>query len=281
MNEHIPPKTVPVDGHTLAYTVTGQGPPLILLHGFGAQGWMWEHQQEALAHHCRVYTLDLLGYGYSDRPKIEYTPDVFIDSVKGCMSALDINRATFIGNSMGAGIAMGMALKYPRLTDRIILIGGFPKGAREKMALTPYRIFLNFEPVFLLRIGFYFSGKGILRSILEKLVVDKSLITDAVVDRAYQFRKLPGSAHSLFSSRNNLRQWETHYAPRISEISTPTLVMWGTHDPLFPLAVGKELHRQIPNSAFLPIEDSGHLTMWEKPQETNTAIVEFLLGTTA
>lgn len=276
--DRIQPKAVMVDGHQLVYTVVGEGPPMILLHGFGGQGWMWEYQQEALAQHFTVYTLDLLGYGYSDRPDVAYTTDLFIDSVKGFMAELDIARATLIGNSLGAGVAMGMALNYPRLTDKIVLIGGFPQGISKKAALRAYRVFLNFEPVFLLRIGFYFAGKDLLRSTLENLVVDKSLITDDVTDRAYRFRTFAGSAHVLFSTRNNIRRWEEHYAPRITEITTPTLVIWGTHDPLFPLPVGEELHQQIPNSTFVTIDNAGHLAMWEKPQETNAAILGFLLG---
>ena len=276
----VQPKAVIVDGHQLIYTVIGEGPPIILLHGFGAQGWMWEYQQEALAQHFSVYTLDLLGYGYSDRPDIAYTPDLFIDSVKGFMSELNIAQATLIGNSLGAGVAMGMTLKYPHLTDKIILIGGFPQGASEKAALMAYRIFLRFKPSFLLRIGFSLSGKSFLRSTLKNLVVDKSLITDDVTDRAYRFRTFAGSAHVLFSTRNNIQRWENHYAPRISEITTPTLIMWGTRDPLFPLPVGEELHQQIPHSMFLAIENAGHLTMWEKPEATNSAILEFLLSAT-
>ncbi len=274
----IQPKAIEVDGHQLVYTVTGDGPPVILLHGFGAQGWMWEYQQETLAKHFTVYTLDLLGHGYSDRPHIAYTPDLFIDSVKGFMSALEMTRATLIGNSLGAGVAMGMALNYPHLADKLVLIGGFPQGVSEKAAMMAYRVFLRFEPVFLLRIGFHLSGKALLRLTLEKLVVDKSLITDAVIDRAYRFRTFSGSAHALFSSRNNIRRWEEHYAPRIPEITAPTLVMWGMDDPLFPLAVGEELHQQIPNSEFQVIKDAGHLAMWEKPQETNAAILKFLLS---
>ncbi|HIA14363.1 MAG TPA: alpha/beta hydrolase [Nitrospirales bacterium] len=274
----IQPKAITVDGYQLVYTVTGNGPPIILLHGFGAQGWMWEYQQEALAKYFTVYTLDLLGHGYSDRPHIAYTPDLFIDSVKGFMTELEMTRATLIGNSLGAGVAMGIALNYPHLTDKLVLIGGFPQGVSEKAALMAYRVFLRFEPVFLLRIGFHLSGKGLLRSTLEKLVVDKSLITDDVIERAYKFRKLAGSAHALFSSRNNIRRWEEHYAPRIPEITTPTLVVWGTEDPLFPIPVGEELHQQIPNSKFRGIKGAGHLTMWEKPEETNAAILEFRLG---
>ncbi len=275
----IQPKAVVINGHQLIYTVTGEGPPIILLHGFGAQGWMWEYQQEALAHHFSVYTLDILGYGYSDRPNIAYTPDLFVNSVKGFMSKLDIDQATLIGNSLGAGIAMGMALKYPHLTDSIVLIGGFPQRVKEKVSLPSYRAFLRFKPEFLLRIGFSLSGKRLLRSTLESLVVDKSLITNDVINRAYQFRTFSGSAHSLFSTRNNLQQWEEHYAPLISEIETPTLILWGTDDPLFPLPVGEELHHQIQNSSFLPIKNAGHLPMWEKPKETNLSIIKFLLPT--
>jgi len=269
-------KTTTINRHELAYTVTGTGPPIILLHGFAAQGWMWEHQQSDLAKKFTVYTIDLLGHGYSDRPHIAYTPDVFIDSIKEFISALNLTDPILIGNSMGAGIAIGMAVKYPQVTQKIVLIGGFPQGVREKVALRSYRVFLQFKPEFILRIGAYFSGKSFLRRTLEKLVIEKSLITDDVVDRAYQFRTFPGFSRVLFSIRNNLWQWEEKYAPQIPKISTPTLILWGTHDALFPREVGQELHKKIQNSKFIAIENTGHLSMWEKPKEVNREIIDFL-----
>ena len=79
--QRFPIKTVLVQGHRLAYLDEGQGPPLILIHGYGGSMWQWEYQQ-ALAAHFRVITLDVIGSGLSDKPDLDYRPDVFIESVR-------------------------------------------------------------------------------------------------------------------------------------------------------------------------------------------------------
>jgi Predicted hydrolases or acyltransferases (alpha/beta hydrolase superfamily) len=75
--------------------------------------WQWEYQQHALAQHFRVLTLDLPGAGLSDKPEIDYRPDQMLDYFVGFMDAVKVPQATLVGNSMGAGLAIGMALTHP------------------------------------------------------------------------------------------------------------------------------------------------------------------------
>ncbi|MGH7369889.1 MAG: alpha/beta fold hydrolase, partial [Candidatus Methylomirabilaceae bacterium] len=96
-------KTARLKEGTILYAVAGDGSPVILLHGFGGQIWNWEKQVSALSRHHRLYIPDLLGYGYSDRPKVDYTPALFIDSIRQLMDHLGLQRASLIGNSMGGG----------------------------------------------------------------------------------------------------------------------------------------------------------------------------------
>ena len=72
-------KTAGIREGTIFYAVTGEGAPVLLLHGFGGEIWVWEKQMAALSKRYRLYIPDLIGYGYSDRPKVEYTPALFID----------------------------------------------------------------------------------------------------------------------------------------------------------------------------------------------------------
>ena len=89
----LPINTVTVHDQRMAYLDVGQGPPVILLHGFGGSMWQWEHQQTALSAHFRVITPDMVGAGLSDKPDIEYRPDQLLEFLVGFMDALRISQA--------------------------------------------------------------------------------------------------------------------------------------------------------------------------------------------
>jgi pimeloyl-ACP methyl ester carboxylesterase len=89
-NPSLIPRTIQVKGNTIFYVVKGNGDPLILIHGYGAAIWLWEKQIDVLSQRYRVYALDLIGHGFSDRPKIDYTPDIYIDSFRDFMEAIGV-----------------------------------------------------------------------------------------------------------------------------------------------------------------------------------------------
>ena len=130
----LPIKTVMVHDQRMAYLDEGQGPPVILLHGFGGSMWQWEYQQTALSAHFRVITPDLVGSGLSDKPDIEYRPDQLLEFLVGFMDALQIPQASVVGNSMGAGLAIGLALDHPKRVSQLVLIGGLPAHVMEHLA---------------------------------------------------------------------------------------------------------------------------------------------------
>ena len=108
--ERFPIHTVQVRGELQAYLDIGKGRPVIFIHGFGGSMWQWEHQQRALSSEFRLLTPDLIGSGLSGKPDIEYRPDEMLEYFVAFMDALNIPRAALVGNSMGAGLAIGMAL---------------------------------------------------------------------------------------------------------------------------------------------------------------------------
>ena len=118
----MPIRTVLVHDQRIAYLDVGTGPPIILIHGFGGSMWQWEYQQHTLSQHFRVLTLDLPGAGLSDKPEIDYRPDQMLDFFVGFMDAVKIPQATLVGNSMGAGLAIGMALTHPTRVAKLVLI---------------------------------------------------------------------------------------------------------------------------------------------------------------
>lgn len=273
----LPIKTVTVLDQRIAYLDQGQGPPVILLHGFGGSMWQWEHQQAALSAHFRVITPDLVGAGLSDKPDIEYRPDQLLEYLVGFMDALQIPQASIAGNSMGAGLAIGLALDHPTRVSQLILIDGLPAHVMEHLASpTIRRALTTSAPSWLVSFGNWLFGRFMLESTMREFVYDPALLTPAVLDRSNRNRQQPGLFRALLTIGTTLPLWEQHFAPRIGRITQRTMIVWGEEDRVFPLPAGDQLHRTIAGSTFVRIPKAGHIPQWEQPELVNQALVTFL-----
>ncbi|GJL65008.1 MAG: alpha/beta hydrolase [Nitrospirales bacterium] len=275
--QRIPLRTVHIDGHQIAYVETGAGHPLILIHGLGGAMWNWEHQQFALAAHYRVITVDLLGSGLSAKPDIPYTPSMLTTFFLKFMNALEIEEATLLGNSMGAGLAMATALTEPHRVKSLILISGFPPTFTGKIHSPLYQRFLEHRPpLWLAKMGNWMSGRWATRQVLEEILYDVTLLTPAVIERSYQNRRHMDVLTPLYSIVEHMDEWEHQYGARLQEIHQPTLILWGEEDQVFRPAVGQHLQELIPQTTWHLIPNAGHLLQWEKPESVNAYIQEFL-----
>jgi pimeloyl-ACP methyl ester carboxylesterase len=274
--DRYPPQFVGVNQQRTAYIRHGEGPPLVLLHGYAGAIWNWERQIEPLGRRFTLFVPDVLGQGLSDKPRIAYTPSAYIEWLRGFLDAVGVGRAALIGHSMGAGIALALALSEPERVDRLILISGFPQGVLNRVNGPYLKWFARLGSAPLFWIGYRFLGRRAFRKFLRGLVWDRGLITPAVIERAYRLRKDYGEAWPLWSSLMHIGDWESRYAPRLGAVTTPVLIVWGRDDRFVPASAGEELHRTIPGSRLVVMPDTGHLPMWEKPEEVSRLIEEFL-----
>ena len=275
--ERIPVKTVTVHDQRIAYLDVGNGPPVILIHGFGGSMWQWEHQQQALARDFRVLTLDMPGSGLSDKPDIEYRPDQLLDFFVGFMDAVQIPRATLVGNSMGAGLAIGMALEHPMRVSKLVLIGGLPQQILLKLTSPSIRRALESRaPSWVVSFGNWLFGGLMTESVLRELVHDPALLTPAVIERSNRNRRRPGLIKPIMAARHALPLWETGFATRLPSLSHPTMIIWGEQDRVFPLSVGEDLHHTIPGSQLVKIPAAGHLPQWERPDLVNSVLIAYI-----
>jgi len=270
-------QTVLVHDQRIAYLDVGAGPPVVLIHGFGGSMWQWEHQQHTLSQHFRVLTLDLPGAGLSDKPEIDYRPDQMLDFFVGFMDAVKIQQATLVGNSMGAGLAIGMALAHPTRVAKLVLIDGLPQHVMEKLTSPSVRRALETTaPSWLVSFGNMLFGGLMIESVLKEIVHDPALLTPAVIERSNRNRQWPGLIKPIMTVRENLPLWESGFATRVGEITHPTLVIWGEEDRVFPIAVGEELHQTIKGSRFIRIPKAGHIPQWERPDLVNQELITFI-----
>jgi pimeloyl-ACP methyl ester carboxylesterase len=269
--------TAVVHNQRIAYLDVGAGPPVILIHGFGGSMWQWEYQQHPLSQHFRVLTLDLPGSGLSDKPEIDYRPDQMLDYFVEFMDAVNIPEATLVGNSMGAGLAIGMALTHPSRVTKLALIDGLPQHVTAKLTSPSVKLALETSaPSWLVSFGNMLFGGLMTETVLREIVHDPALLTPAVIERSNRNRRRPGLIKPILAVGDNLPLWESGFAARISEITHPTLVIWGEEDRVFPIAVGEELHRTIKGSKFIPVSSAGHIPQWERPDAVNQELITFI-----
>jgi pimeloyl-ACP methyl ester carboxylesterase len=275
-NPSLSPQTIQINGQTIFYTVKGEGRPLILIHGYGAGMWVWEKQIEALSQSYRVYVLDLIGHGFSDRPKIPYTPETYIHFLRDFMDEVGIEKGTLIGNSMGGGIAWAMAILFPERVDQLILINCVPPDVLDQVRNESFRTLVALKDIPILPyLVISARNKNSIRWILLECVSNIKLITPEVLNRQYQLSKIKGTTWVLYSTFKHARE-ALALKDRLSSVHHSTLFIWGERDPIFPPHVGETLHHAITGSKFQTIEKSGHIPMWETPDEVNQAILYFL-----
>jgi len=275
-NPSLTPQTIQINGHTIFYTVKGEGKPLLLIHGYGAGMWVWEKQIEALSQSYQVYALDLIGHGYSDRPKIPYSPETYIHFLRDFMERVGIEKATLIGNSMGGGIAWAMAILFPERVDRLILINGVPPDVLNSVKNDSFRTLVAIKDIpllpYLVMAG---RNRNSIKWILLECVSDIKLITPEILNRQYQLSKIKGTTWVLYSTFKHAEE-AFMLRDKLLLIRHPTLLIWGERDIILPLHVGEALQLAIAGSTLKRIEKSGHIPMWETPDEVNPAILEFL-----
>ena len=275
-NPSLSPQTAQINGHTISYTVKGEGNPLVLIHGYGAGIWVWEKQIEVLSQRYRVYAVDLIGHGFSDRPKIPYTPEAYIHCLRDFMDGVGIEKATLVGNSMGGGIAWAMAILFPERVDRLILIDCVPPDVLHQVKNESFRMLAAIKDIpFLPYLVMAARNRHSIRQILLECISDIRLITPEVVNRQFQLSRIKGTTWALYSTFKHAKE-ALKLKDQFPLIRKPTLFIWGERDLIFPPELGKNLHRAIAGSKFQRIEKSGHIPMWETPGEVNQAILDFL-----
>jgi len=275
-NLSLSPQTIKINGHTIFYTVKGTGRPLVLIHGYGAGIWIWEKQIESLSQYYRVYALDLIGHGFSDRPTVPYTPETYIHCLKDFMNGVGIDKATLIGNSMGGGVAWATTILFPERVDRLILIDSVPPDVLDRVKNESFRMLAAIKDIpFFPYLAIATRDKNAVKQILRECILDIRLITPEVVNRQYQLSRIKGTTWVLYSTLKHARE-ALKLKDRLSKIRQPTFIIWGEKDLIFPLDVGETLHRAIAGSKFKVIRKSGHIPMWETPDEVNQAILDFL-----
>ena len=270
-------KDVTVLGFRLHYLDAGRGAPVVLLHGLGGDGSRWGPTIEPLARDFHVFALDQIGFGQSDKPLANYHTGMLAEFLVDFLKAVDVGRASLVGNSMGAGVALYTAVHHPDVVDRLVLADGGHFRANAVGGAPP-------APPGPERLRRRQLQNGVTRDetreFFRLLFHDKSLVTDTLVDEQLVLRLRSAFAITKMQEAGEKGLGGLSEA-EVGGVKAPTLIVWGQYDELAALAnpAGADrLEQAIPGSTKVIIDDCGHLPQIEKPDEFNRLVRDFLRG---
>ena len=265
-------KFVELDGRTTHYIEKGEGKPVILLHGFFYDSYLWAANIGVLAEEFKVYALDLWGFGYSTRELMDYGYQLYADQVLLFMDSLGIQRASLAGQSMGGGTAIMFCVKHRQRVNKLLLVD--PAGIPNPLPLTGK--FFNLP-----RIGELFLGlstNAVRRKNLGDLWIhNKELLTESYFENVTRFHKIKGTTEaSLAILRQKFFDTLSDEIHRLGQEDVPILIVWGREDKAVPLRCGREMHRILKGSRLEIIDDAGHVPNFERAEVFNELAVDFL-----
>lgn len=254
-----------------------QGSQVILVHGIGGYIESWLLNFEALTTQHQVYAVDLLGHGRTEKPlDVSYTIASLTQFVKDFMAALGIEQAHVVGHSLGGAIGTRLALTFPTVVDKLLLVNSAGLGKEAaimlRIASVPFLGEMLTRPS---RSGSASSGK--------MLVYNPAIMTDELVELNYQMAALPGAQQSflktLRANGNLLGQNKSMYSPNVRGLPSIThavQVIWGRQDRILPVMHAEIAAKGLPNVRVSVLDNCGHLPMLEHSQAFNELLLEFL-----
>lgn len=241
-------------------------PKVILIHGLGSStDAAWPLTIPALSAEYHVIGIDLIGFGKSDKPLINYRIDFYVDMLDKFMSETKIEKASVIGNSMGGWIAVNFASKYPSRVEKLVLVAS--GGYAPPLGFDFGTLALNMNPS---------TREGIKAGMKALLYNSAPFMSDAAADNLLAARIAAGDGYTIQMLIKNAEFANEYFDERVKAIKNPTLIAWGKQDGISPLVLAERLNKDIAGSELAVFDQAGHFPQVEKAAEFNKRVLEFL-----
>ncbi|RJF93158.1 alpha/beta fold hydrolase [Sphingomonas cavernae] len=257
-------------GYDIAIAEAGEGFPLVFIHGSGPGASGVSNFRLNIAAFVdagfRVLLPDLIGYGASSKPEgIDYTLQLFTDTLYEALNAHGVEKATLVGNSLGGGVAMQMALDHPEYIDRLVLMS---PGCIEELDV--YFAMPGMKKM----ISDFGSPEFTIedqRRLVTNLVYDPKHVTDALVAERFEVARV--------QPKDVLARMRTpNLASRLGELKMPIVGFWGHNDEFLPASGAQRFLDACDDARFTIFNKVGHWVQVERADEFNRYTLEFLRG---
>lgn len=264
-----------VDGMRTRVIVAGAGDPVVLLHGMTGHAEVYARNIPGLSAKYRVYAVDMLGHGFSAKDAPDFSVAALADHLYRLLNVLGLTRVNLVGQSLGGWVATHLALHHPEVVNRLVLA----TTAGLEAALSGEARRANTD---------YLSNPSLegVRRRLEWMLFDRDVITEEMVELRYRLLQQPLAREALLRmiSETPARNASCVLTKdRLAGLSTETLVLWTSNNPTTTWKFAQNLAETVlGNAAFYLMEKASHWPQYERPDEFNQAVDEFLAtGVTA
>ncbi len=257
-------KFLEVDGNKIRYLESDDSKKtLVLIHGLGASAERWDQVIPLFADNFRVVVPDLIGFGYSDKPLVDYTPEFFSEFLKKFFVASEIKRPSLIGSSLGGQISAEFAASYPQDTEKLILVS--PAGAMKQStpALDAYIM------------AALYPNEQSAKNAFELMEGSGKNIPEKTVNGFIERMQLPNAKLAFMSTLLGLKNSEL-VSSKLQTISVPTMIIWGSNDPVIPINYSDSFVSAIQDCRFFRMDGCGHTPYVQDPHVFASKVMEFL-----
>lgn len=273
------------NGVRLHYVAQGEGPLMLMLHGFPEFWYSWRYQIPEFAKDYQVVAFDLRGYNDSDKPqeKAAYGMRELIKDVKGVIEGLGYDRCILVGHDWGGAIAWSFAYTYPDMVDKLIVMNlPHPAKFAEALRSNPQQMLrswyiLFFQLPLLPELILQFDNYRAIASVFIDSAINKTAFTPADLEAYQKAAAKPGAVNSMLNYYRNIfpgifhqREWGV--------LQVPTLMIWGENDRYLGKELTYETQAYVKDFQLRYIPNCSHWVQQEQPQLVNQYMQEFLSG---
>jgi pimeloyl-ACP methyl ester carboxylesterase len=239
---------------------------LVLVHGLGASKELdWGQVVEPLSKKYRVIAMDQIGFGHSDKPLLDYRIQTYVDFLNEFLRELKIQKASFIGESLGGWISALYAAEASGAhlvpVEKLVLVDA--AGLKQEKAIP------NLNP----------STLEDMRKVLEAVFYNTSWVNDEVLRKIFADKLAAHDSYTVHSILTNPGLSSERLDDRLAEIHVPTLVVWGKQDSLLPITSGERYAAGISGAKLVSFDQCGHVPPVEKSKEFVSTVDGFLSDT--
>lgn len=255
---------VSVDGYNIRYLQDGHSENvIILLHGLGGMAERWNPVIPYLSKNYRIIIPDLIGHGLSDRPQIDYTPDIFKNVILGLLETLSLKNVYMVGTSLGGEIVADCASTQSPIINKVTMVSPAGIMKRSTPALDAYTmaaLYPNHESV---KIAY------------QMMTGEKREVSEQSVENFITSMTRPNTKMAFLSTLLGMKN-SPPISEKLGKINIPSLLIWGSEDKIIPIEYSKDFVSAIPNCKFVIMNGCGHIPYEEKPEEFSKIVLNFL-----
>ena len=255
-------KFADVWGHKIRYLDDGRSDKTILLiHGLGGSAERWLKVIPSLSQKYRVIAPDMIGFGYSDKPSVDYTIEFFGKFLSAFINTIGLKTVILVGTSLGGQIAVECTNTDHYIIEKLILVAPSGTMKQSTAAIDAYMMAALYPN--------HASARTAFEMMSNSCTVDEFTVSNFV-----ERMSIPNAKLAFISSVLGIKN--SKIDERLQKIMTPTLLVWGKEDRVIPIEHARQFVSSIRNCKFLELDDCGHLPHVEKPDIFSRSILEFL-----